>query len=251
MAEMIQHVVFGGTQDDYNVVFDSERIVTTVTNNHQVVTNWINDTLFFHQFHQFSIHSLVVGLHIEWYRQDHHRDNPVPVAVLQLCAGGRCLIFQLLHSPIIPYSLSEFLNHPTIAFVGVGIETYASRLGADYELWVRNCVNLADLSAYCLEKNELRFDGLKRLAWVVLRKVVAKPAEIVWSEWDSERLLPDQVAYASIHAFVSFQMGRVTALLALTACHSRSQSQQFMSPSMTMPSQSSCSLATSTMEDHQ
>ncbi|KAK9161761.1 hypothetical protein Syun_008102 [Stephania yunnanensis] len=212
MATWSEQIFSNDAHDVYDVHYDDDRITTTVTADPATVTNWISQVEWIHRRR---LHNLVIGLDVEW-RPNVHRNQQNPVAllqlcvgrVLQLCAGGRCLIFQLLRSPIIPYSLSEFLNHPTIAFVGVGIETYASRLDADYGLSVRNCVNLADLSAYCLEENELRFDGLKRLAWVVLRKVVAKPAEIMWSEWDSERLLHDQVAYASIHAFVSFQMGR-------------------------------------------
>lgn len=50
--------------------------------------------------------------------------------------------------------------------------------------------------------------GIKTLAQRVLGKVVEKPQRITRSRWDNQWLNEDQVKYATIDAYVSFEIGR-------------------------------------------
>ncbi|WMV43606.1 hypothetical protein MTR67_036991 [Solanum verrucosum] len=48
--------------------------------------------------------------------------------------------------------------------------------------------------------------GLKRMAHEVLGKVMEKPYHVTMSDWDSEELVYEQVEYACIDAFMSFEL---------------------------------------------
>lgn len=56
---------------------------------------------------------------------------------------------------------------------------------------------------------ELKNAGLKNMARFVLGKEMEKPKSVTRSRWDNRRLTPDQVHYACIDAYVSFEIGRV------------------------------------------
>ncbi|PHT85609.1 hypothetical protein T459_07715 [Capsicum annuum] len=50
--------------------------------------------------------------------------------------------------------------------------------------------------------------GLKRMAKEVLGKVMEKPLNVTLSKWDAEELVYEQIEYAAIDAFVSFEIGK-------------------------------------------
>lgn len=50
--------------------------------------------------------------------------------------------------------------------------------------------------------------GLKRMAKEVLGKVMEKPLNVTLSKWNAEELVYEQVEYAAIDAFVSFEIGK-------------------------------------------
>ena len=50
--------------------------------------------------------------------------------------------------------------------------------------------------------------GLKQLAQVVLNVNVAKPREVTMSRWDAEWLSFQQIQYACIDAFLSYEIGK-------------------------------------------
>lgn len=56
---------------------------------------------------------------------------------------------------------------------------------------------------------DLKNAGLKTLARTVLGKEMEKPKWVTRSSWDNRWLTPDQVQYACIDAYVSFEIGRV------------------------------------------
>ncbi|KAL3637095.1 hypothetical protein CASFOL_019394 [Castilleja foliolosa] len=55
----------------------------------------------------------------------------------------------------------------------------------------------------------LKNAGLKTLARTVLGREVEKPNAVTMSGWDNRWLTPDQVQYACVDAFVSFEIGRI------------------------------------------
>lgn len=71
--------------------------------------------------------------------------------------------------------------------------------------------NAVDLRVRAKEKGfgDLRNAGLKEMSRVLLGKEVVKPKRVTMSRWDSEWLYPEQVQYAALDAFLSFEIGRV------------------------------------------
>ncbi|CAN6233818.1 unnamed protein product [Urochloa humidicola] len=188
----------------YSVSFESDVITTTVTASGAAVEDWLDEVL---RVHRRRLHKLVVGLDVEW-RPSFSRAYS-KTAILQLCVGRRCLIFQLLHCDYIPDALEEFLSDSGYTFVGVGVEADAERLWNDYELDVDNWEDLAELAAEEMEDPGLRNAGLKGIAAAVMDAHVEKPQWVRLGPWDEYYLSDEQVKYACIDAFVSFEVGRM------------------------------------------
>ncbi|XP_073015727.1 3'-5' exonuclease-like [Primulina eburnea] len=189
----------------FNVDFYGDSIDATVTDDCNAVSVWISEV---ESIYRCRLHHLIVGLDAEW-RPAFSR-FPNPIAVLQLCVGRRCLIYQIIHSQGIPFSLTSFLSNSNYTFVGVGIKSDLEKLEQDYGLGRDvNAVDLRDLAAYELLNMDLKCKGLKDLASVVLNKVVDKPMWVTLSRWDNRRLTYDQVEYACLDAFVCSEMGRM------------------------------------------
>ncbi|KAJ8539266.1 hypothetical protein K7X08_013518 [Anisodus acutangulus] len=198
MELAIDHLVEDDRYDLYDVYFSSDRILTTVTHDPAIVTDWIKTIELLHQ--------LIVGLDVEWRPNIDSYQNPV--ATLQLCVGHRCLIFQLIYCQYIPHALTEFLLNPRYEFVGVGIENDVEKLEKDYKLFVENVIDLRQLTADVYNCESLRDAGLKRLCKSLLGREVEKPKHVAIGRWDKKRLDMDQVHYACVDAFVSFLIGK-------------------------------------------
>nr|XP_009612708.1 Werner Syndrome-like exonuclease [Nicotiana tomentosiformis] len=206
MAEIISRTLFCTS-----VSFYENQIKVTVTKKAADVDKWIGQTI---HIHRRRLNKLLIGLDIEWLACINATDkNHSKIALLQLCVGRRCLLFQLLHADYIPNSLRAFLANPNFTFVGVGIQGDAYKLFQDHGLFVANSVDLYQL-ALVVRKFEpeygimgLKRMGLKRMAYEVLGKVMEKPLKVTLSQWDTEELSYEQVEYACIDAFVSFEIG--------------------------------------------
>ncbi|XP_014492605.1 Werner Syndrome-like exonuclease [Vigna radiata var. radiata] len=187
----------------YNVTFHSDTILTLLTSNPSEVHCWISDILRCH----YRRSTLLVGLDIEW-RPNFRRNMNNPVATLQLCVGRRCIVFQILHAPFIPLSLVSFLGDANNTFMGVGIQGDVQKLLEDCSLRVANFLELGSLAVEKLGDPALNTAGLKTLGLRVLGLEVDKPKKISRSRWDNGWLSDEQVQYAAIDAFVSFEIGR-------------------------------------------
>ncbi|CAL4974922.1 unnamed protein product [Urochloa decumbens] len=184
---------------DTNVVMDDGTAIrTTVTNSGDAVKCYLRE-VYKHG------NRLLVGLDTEWrvIRSGEHR-----MAVLQLCVGHRCLIFQIVHADYIPAVLRKFLANPDHIFVAVGVHGDVDRLYDDCKLVVANTVELKGVAAEVLGRPELRRAGLKTLAREVMGVHVDKDKNVTCSEW-SQPLSMVQVRYACIDAFVSYEIGRL------------------------------------------
>ncbi|PWA69364.1 3'-5' exonuclease domain-containing protein [Artemisia annua] len=144
------------------------------------------------RIHSRRLQNLVVGLDIEW-RPNQNADMENQVAVLQLCVGRRCLIFQIMHAPFTPKSLIKFLSNPNYIFVGVGVNNDASKLWRDYRIGVGRTADLRALAVQAFNANELKTVGLKGLTRWVLGKDFVKPKYVTMSRWDNEWLTLAQV----------------------------------------------------------
>lgn len=175
-------------------------ITTTVTSSSAVVSSWISSIL--------SSPTKIVGLDVEWRPSLVPDQQQHPVSLLQLCLGKKCLVFQLLHCDSIPSSLIALLKNPKFTFLGVGVDEDAKKLVTDYNMEVASTVDLRDLATEKMGRNEVKQMGLKRLACEVLEIDVYKPKQITMSRWDQRCLRLEQIGYAAVDAFLSFEIGR-------------------------------------------
>ncbi|XP_051199051.1 3'-5' exonuclease-like [Lolium perenne] len=185
------------------VDFEGHGIKTTVTSSGTAVKRWLREIRYMYRW---VYHKLIVGLDVEWRPSYSSVQNPA--ALLQLCVGRRCLIFQLLHADYIPDDLEDFLADPGFRFVGVGVQEDANRLDNDHRLWVANTVDLRGLAADGMQMPRLRQAGLKGIASAVMGVNIEKPRNVTMGLWDAYELSDEQIEYACIDAFVSFEVGR-------------------------------------------
>ncbi|KAL6845347.1 hypothetical protein ACP4OV_024842 [Aristida adscensionis] len=131
------------------------------------------------------------------------------IAVLQLCVGRRCLVYQIIHgSRLINEALQGFLGNPDFLFVGFGIDGDAQKLLHDYGLWVANTADLNRVAAE-LGQPERRQLGMKAVAREMMGVEIEKPERVRRSRWDAPDLTQEQIAYATMDAYVSYEVGRL------------------------------------------
>ncbi|KAF7012722.1 hypothetical protein CFC21_026881 [Triticum aestivum] len=186
-----------------DVAFEDDVISTTVTSSGDAVVAWLRRI---RHAYRWVYHKLIVGLDVEWrpsFCRVHNR-----VALLQLCVGRRCLIFPLLHADYVPRALESFLADRDFRFVGVGVQDDANRLSNDHGLVVNNTVDLRGLAADGMGRPWLRQAGLKDIMGAVMGANLKKPQRVRTGAWDAHRFSHEQIKYACIDAFVSFEVGR-------------------------------------------
>ncbi|KAL6525592.1 hypothetical protein OROHE_015899 [Orobanche hederae] len=204
--EITNHDLPYDTHNTYDVFFFGDTVLTTVTTDSDTVSSWISDIRFIHRFR---LHNLIVGLDVEWRPSYSSYQNPV--ATLQICVGRRCLIYQIIHNDgCIPESLADFLSDDDFTFVGVGVDSDLEKLYSGYGIGGdARTVDLRQLAAARYGQNYLKNVGIQELASLVLEKEVDKPRYVTMSRWDDRWLSDDQVKYACVDAFVSFEIGRI------------------------------------------
>ncbi|XP_043710591.1 uncharacterized protein LOC122659554 [Telopea speciosissima] len=159
-------------------VFGNE-VFTFVTGRAAVVRRWIYKIRYEHRFKR---DKLVVGLGVQW-----RPSMANPVAVLQFCVGGRCLIFQILHANSIPRILKRFLADDSTTFVGVNNYNDSYLLMRDYGLSVNRIFELGSVS-------RIRRASMETLARRILGfNGIRKPQWIGRSDWDDWWLTEDQM----------------------------------------------------------
>ncbi|GKE49438.1 Werner syndrome-like exonuclease [Tanacetum coccineum] len=109
----------------------------------------------------------------------------------------------------VPKSLKDFLSNTSYTFVGVGIESDVEKLIGDYNLSVGKMLDLRVLASEVYGVKELKNSGIKDLGFRVLGREIKKPKSVTMSRWDNEWLVPTQVQYACVDAFLSYEIGRV------------------------------------------
>jgi hypothetical protein len=194
-----------GTYDTDVVMDDGTVIRTTITSSGDAVNLFLREVR--KQGHG---HPHIVGVDTEWHSvhdEDGHRKNRM--AVLQLCVGRRCLVYQIFHADYVPDALKDFLACPDHRFLGVAVDGDVKRLSEDCGLVVANAVDLRCVAAEALARPELRTVSLKTLTREVMGVLIDKPKSVTMSKWDARRLSVEQVQYACIDAFVSYEIGRL------------------------------------------
>ena len=191
--------------DIYSIPFYADNIQVTVAKKAVHVHQWISRI---RRLHRHCLHKLLVGLDTEWLPNFAPGDDH-PIAILQLCVGHHCLIFQILHADYIPPSLHAFLADPRHTFCGVGIQEDAKKLYDHHGLRVGSVADLNELARLASgdHHSEYRYMGLKKMAVALLGKEMLKQLQVTLSTWDAVNLDIEQIEYAAIDAFVSFKLG--------------------------------------------
>ncbi|KAH7521564.1 hypothetical protein FEM48_Zijuj07G0046800 [Ziziphus jujuba var. spinosa] len=190
-------------EEFHKIDFCGTKILTTVTCSAKAVDEWISTIS---DIHRERMSNLILGLDIKWL-PCFKPNEPNPVAIIQICVGHRCLIFQILYADSIPESLLMFLATPEFTFVGVGIKEYTDKLFDDWGLKVGNTMDLAHAAAEKYGVSDYKRKGLKKLAMELMGKRMQKPVHVTLSEWDAKKLSLEQVEYACTEAYVSFKLG--------------------------------------------
>ncbi|XP_056121525.1 bifunctional 3'-5' exonuclease/ATP-dependent helicase WRN isoform X2 [Rhinichthys klamathensis goyatoka] len=140
-----------------------------------------------------------VGFDLEW-PPSFTKGKTKKVAVVQLCASEeQCFLFHISSMSGFPPGLKVLLEDESVMKVGVGIEGDKWKLLSDYDIKLKNIVELSDLAndtLRCCERWSL--DGLvKRL----LKKQLFKDRRVRCSHWDDFGLTEDQRRYAATDAY--------------------------------------------------
>ncbi|XP_066507446.1 bifunctional 3'-5' exonuclease/ATP-dependent helicase WRN [Hoplias malabaricus] len=145
---------------------------------------------------------IAVGFDLEW-PLSFTKGKSKKVALVQLCASEeKCYLFHLSSMSGFPPGLKIFLEDESIKKVGVGIEGDMWKLMSDYEIKLKNFVELSDLAnekLRCLEKWSL--NGLVKH---LFKKQLFKNTDVRCSHWDNFELTEQQKQYAAIDAYAGF-----------------------------------------------
>uniref|UniRef100_A0A673GVQ7 DNA 3'-5' helicase n=1 Tax=Sinocyclocheilus rhinocerous TaxID=307959 RepID=A0A673GVQ7_9TELE len=142
-----------------------------------------------------------VGFDLEW-PPSFTKGKTKKVAVVQLCASEeKCYLFHISSMSGFPPGLKGFLEDENIKKVGVGIEGDKWKLLSDYDIKLKNIVELSDLANKTLRCGEKwSLDGLVKH---LLKKQLFKDKLVRCSHWDDFGLTEDQKRYAATDAYVS------------------------------------------------
>jgi hypothetical protein len=124
---------------------------------------------------------------------------------------------RLPRADYVPFGdLGAFFACPDHRFTGVGVDGDVKRLYEDYGFKVTSAVELKSLSAEVLSRPELRQAGLKTLTREVMGVLIDRPKRVTMSKRGVDRLSLEQVDYACIDAFTSYEVGRLLLSGAVT-----------------------------------
>ncbi|XP_020098432.1 uncharacterized protein LOC109717170 [Ananas comosus] len=128
------------------------------------------------------------------------------IALLSLCIGRRCLVFQIFHAESIPYVLRTFFRYSGCRFVCMSARGVANDLWDECRLRVRNRVDLGELAAERMARPDLRWAPLRVLEQEVLGVEVNIRCAI--GAWDQNPLSKVQIARACAAVFMASEIGR-------------------------------------------
>ncbi|MBA0818685.1 hypothetical protein Gohar_019528, partial [Gossypium harknessii] len=142
-----------------------------------------------------------------------------PYELLHICIGSHCLLYHLnapdLYKP--PKFLAHFLSDPEVIVVGMGIKDKSSHLEKDFQVKIKNAVDLNELAVKGMKRDELdlgRYD-LDRLAKAVLGKhmdVLRPGRKIEWFKrkrpyYHSAELNDEKVMFTTADAYLCYRIG--------------------------------------------
>ncbi|PUZ59814.1 hypothetical protein GQ55_4G073000 [Panicum hallii var. hallii] len=176
---------------------DGRAVQTKLTARSAVARRWLYTTLWRHRRTLHSAAGLTVGLDVQWtppFGRLPAGAEPRP-GTLQLCAGNRCLVFQLAQAARVPRILRRFLADARVTFAAYNVGSDRRKIYAHHGLEVRSVLELRGAA------------GMGNASLADMASRLLRIHGIRTSKWDGLRLSPEQVRYASIDAYISCCLG--------------------------------------------
>uniref|UniRef100_A0A0E0LGA8 3'-5' exonuclease domain-containing protein n=1 Tax=Oryza punctata TaxID=4537 RepID=A0A0E0LGA8_ORYPU len=186
------------THDEYVVCVGGRHVVATVTAHAGAARRWVYATRWRLGASLRADGVVTVGMGVQWTPP--FRRAMIRPGTLQLCAGHRCLVFQLAHAEAVPAVLRRFLADERVVFVGYGVRSDCRKLEEHHGLEVARTVELRSLAG--MGNTSMQRMAEEHLGW----DGVSKPREVGTSRWDARRLSKEQVQYACVDAYLSFRL---------------------------------------------
>ncbi|KAK9265686.1 hypothetical protein L1049_012575 [Liquidambar formosana] len=217
-VEALKTLDWNWSYDDYTVYVEDHRILTIATDCEWTGSKWMKDVL---KSHRTKHGNVLVGLCVDRQNSDSPKrgSRDSPYELLQVCVGSQCLLYHLddPYDYLVPKFLNEFFSDPRVVVVAVDMVSVARKLKIDFEIKIKNPMDLGSLAIKKLQRHDLdlgRYD-VDRLAKVVLGKhmdVVRPEKKVRWFDkhWYSqyERMLTDEkVKFATVDAYLCFLIG--------------------------------------------
>ncbi|XP_033086305.1 Werner syndrome ATP-dependent helicase isoform X2 [Trachypithecus francoisi] len=153
----------------------------------------------------------VVGFDMEWPPL-YNKGKLGKVVLIQLCVSeSKCYLFHISSMPVFPQGLKMLLENKAIKKAGVGIEGDQWKLLRDFDIKLKNFVELTDVANKKLKCTETW--SLSGLVKHLLGKQLLKDKSIRCSNWSKFPLTEDQKLYAATDAYAGFIIYRNLEIL--------------------------------------
>ncbi|XP_063673074.1 bifunctional 3'-5' exonuclease/ATP-dependent helicase WRN isoform X3 [Pan troglodytes] len=153
----------------------------------------------------------VVGFDMEWPPL-YNRGKLGKVALIQLCVSeSKCYLFHISSMSVFPQGLKMLLENKAVKKAGVGIEGDQWKLLRDFDIKLKNFVELTDVANKKLKCTETW--SLNSLVKHLLGKQLLKDKSIRCSNWSKFPLTEDQKLYAATDAYAGFIIYRNLEIL--------------------------------------
>uniref|UniRef100_A0A8C3WKL9 Bifunctional 3'-5' exonuclease/ATP-dependent helicase WRN n=1 Tax=Catagonus wagneri TaxID=51154 RepID=A0A8C3WKL9_9CETA len=141
----------------------------------------------------------VVGFDMEW-PPIYNKGKLGRIALIQLCVSeSKCYLFHISSMSVFPQGLKMLLENEAIKKAGVGIEGDQWKLLRDFDIKLKNFVELTDVANEKLKCTETW--SLNGLVKHLFSKQLLKDKSIRCSNWSNFPLTEDQKLYAATDAY--------------------------------------------------
>ncbi|OQR76946.1 exonuclease 3'-5' domain-containing protein 2-like [Tropilaelaps mercedesae] len=156
-------------------------------------------------------HSKVIVVHCEYVPREGPEGGRV-VAMLQITASPTWVaLIRLCKLRSVPEELAELLKDPSIVKVGVAVLDDAKVILLDYKVPINGCLNLFYMALATANIKQQLLDAnanfsLASMVKVLLDVEMTQDIEIRCSDWESDKLSDDQIAYAKHEVMYAFKL---------------------------------------------
>ncbi|KAJ1283941.1 hypothetical protein BS78_03G166100 [Paspalum vaginatum] len=187
----------------HKVLIAGVPVLATVTARPAIARRWVCSTLWrCRRLLLSGSGRLTVGLRVQWtptFRALPGGAEPRP-GTLQLCAGQRCLVFQVARAGHVPAALRRLLADTRATFAGYNVGSDCRKLLAHHGLRAASTLELRGAGNAPLERMETRLLGIRGGG-------MKKSSKVSTSTWDGVTLSKKQVRYACVDAYLSCRLG--------------------------------------------